>query len=107
MSSFIDDSSKDDGSKDENEEATAGIEIKFLGNKLRPFIFFNSMGELMSLYWSGASEERTSALQVRFFLKNFFKYSKNFFFDRFEPLSHYISIILKRFTRMLNAKTFR
>jgi hypothetical protein len=77
MSSFIDDSSKDDGSKDENEEATAGIEIKFLGNKLRPFIFFNSMGELMSLYWSGASEERTSALQVRFFRITF---SRRIFF---------------------------
>jgi hypothetical protein len=104
MSSFIDDSSKDDGSKDDNEEATAGIEIKFLGNKFRPFIFFNSMGELMSLYWSGASEERTSALQVRFFLNYFFRLE--IFFDRFEPLSHYISIILKRFKRMLNAKTF-
>jgi hypothetical protein len=50
--------------EDSNEEATAGIEIKFLGNALRPFVFFNSMGELMSLYWSGAAEEKNSALQV-------------------------------------------
>ena len=63
MSSFVDDgSSKDD--KDDNEEATAGIEIKFIGNTLRPFIFFSSMSDLMSLYWSGAAEERNSALQV-------------------------------------------
>jgi hypothetical protein len=50
--------------EESNEEATAGIEIKFLGNALRPFVFFNSMGELMSLYWSGAAEEKNSALQV-------------------------------------------
>ena len=63
MSSFVDDgSSKDD--KDDSEEATAGIEIKFIGNTLRPFIFFRSMSDLMSLYWSGAAEERNSALQV-------------------------------------------
>ena len=64
MSSFIDDGSAKDEKEGDGEEATAGIEIKFLGNKLRPFIFFSSMGELMSLYWSGASEEKTSALQV-------------------------------------------
>ena len=50
--------------EESNEEATAGIEIKFLGNALRPFVFFNSMGDLMSLYWSGAAEEKNSALQV-------------------------------------------
>ncbi len=59
LSSFIDDTSSDDG-----EDATAGIEIKFMGNQLRPFIAFSSMGELMSLYWSGATEQKTSALQV-------------------------------------------
>ena len=64
MSSFIDDGSTKEEKEADSEEASAGIEIKFLGNKLRPFIFFNSMGELRSLYWSGASEEKTSALQV-------------------------------------------
>jgi len=59
LSSFIDDTATTD-----SEDATAGIEIRFLGYQIRPFIVFSSMGELMSLYWSGATEQKTSALQV-------------------------------------------
>jgi microsomal triglyceride transfer protein large subunit len=41
----------------------AGLELTVFGNQLRPFVFFQNMGELMSLYWSGVAGEKTSALQ--------------------------------------------
>ena len=37
---------------------------------MRPYVFFNSMGELMNLYWSGAAEEKKSALQGNLMLQS-------------------------------------
>ena len=37
---------------------------------MRPLVFFNSMGELMNLYWSGAAEKKNSALQGNLMLQN-------------------------------------
>lgn len=51
-------------SDDEEEEATAGMEISLAGVQLRPFVFFTGQGELMGHVWSGTASERTSALQV-------------------------------------------
>ena len=56
----------DQADPNDDEESNAGMVLSVLGNKLRPFVFFNSMGELMNIYWSGAAESKTSALQVNF-----------------------------------------
>ena len=64
LSSFM--SNDEKATKEDDPEANAGMVLNVLGNQLRPFVFFNNMGELMSLYWSGATEKRTSALQVCF-----------------------------------------
>ena len=45
-------------------EATAGMELRILGNSIRPFVFFEGMSDIMSLYWSGKLEEKASALRV-------------------------------------------
>ncbi len=47
----------------DDKEANAGMVLNILGYQLRPYVFFNSMGELMSLFWSGAGQEKTPALQ--------------------------------------------
>ena len=52
----------------------------FLNFQLRPFIFFSSMGELMSLYWSGSAEQKTSALQVLTKIKSIQTFRKTAFF---------------------------
>lgn len=59
LSSFMDSANSDDEGA-----ATAGMELTILGNALRPFVFFESMSDLISLYWSGKAEEKTSALRV-------------------------------------------
>jgi microsomal triglyceride transfer protein large subunit len=48
----------------ENEVATAGMEISFLGVNIRPFVFFSGQGELMGHVWSGTASERTPAFQT-------------------------------------------
>ena len=69
LSSFM--SNDEKATKEDDPEANAGMVLNVLGNQLRPFVFFNNMGELMSLYWSGATEKRTSALQVIFLCSSF------------------------------------
>lgn len=69
LSSFA--SSDDDGKaepvepEEEEEDATAGMELSLMGIQMRPIIFFVGKGELMGLVWSGAGSERTTALQVK------------------------------------------
>ena len=46
----------------------SGMQLTVRKNKLRPFVFFRSSSEVMSLYWSGALEEKTSALSVSIIL---------------------------------------
>lgn len=50
--------------EDDNEEATAGMELSLMGVQQRPIVFFMGTGELMGLVWSGAGSERTTALLV-------------------------------------------
>ncbi|XP_031836088.2 microsomal triacylglycerol transfer protein isoform X1 [Nomia melanderi] len=57
-------SSNDEQELQEDEHATAGMEIDFLGVGIRPFIFFSGKGELMGHFWSGTASERTPAFQV-------------------------------------------
>ncbi len=45
-------------------EAHAGMEMRLLDNSIRPFVFFQSVADLMSIYWSGKAEEKNSAMQV-------------------------------------------
>ena len=40
------------------------MQLTLAGNQLRPFVFFKSSGDLMSLYWSGALDNRNTAIQV-------------------------------------------
>jgi microsomal triglyceride transfer protein large subunit len=63
LSSFI--SSDDPAPDDEEEGATAGMELTVLGVNVRPFIFFTGQGELMGHVWSGTGSDRTPAFQVR------------------------------------------
>jgi len=58
------------GDSEDDEEATAGMEITLSNVQLRPFIFFTGQGELMSHVWAGTASERTSALQVNPFFLN-------------------------------------
>lgn len=58
-------SSNEDDSADTQEEAvTAGMELTVAGSQIRPFVFFNGQGELMTHVWSGTASEMTPALQV-------------------------------------------
>ena len=64
LASFVSDDKAT--TKEDDAEANAGMVLNVLGNQLRPIVFFKSMSELMSLYWSGAAEEKNSALQVTY-----------------------------------------
>ena len=65
------------GSEDDDEDATAGMEITLSGIQLRPLTFFTGQGELMGHVWSGTASERTSALQViTFILLDVTKFNK-------------------------------
>ncbi len=64
LSSYLG-SGNDNGSDDDSGDARAGMELRLFGVSLRPFVFFESAGDLMALYWSGKTAEKTSALQVR------------------------------------------
>nr|XP_012221835.1 PREDICTED: microsomal triglyceride transfer protein large subunit isoform X1 [Linepithema humile] len=48
----------------EDETATAGMQIDFLGIGIRPFVFFYGQTELMGHVWSGTASERTPAFQA-------------------------------------------
>jgi len=53
----------EEGEKGETEEPNAGMQLTLAGNQLRPFVFFKSSGDLMSLYWSGALDNKNTAIQ--------------------------------------------
>lgn len=55
---------------EEEEDATAGMEITLSGVHLRPFTFFTGTGELMGHVWSGTASERTSALKGTLLLQD-------------------------------------
>lgn len=62
LSSFL--SSDDNAGEEEEEIATAGMDLMVLGVQLRPFVFFTGQGELMGHVWSGTASEKTPAFQV-------------------------------------------
>ncbi|KAK0175394.1 hypothetical protein PV327_009145 [Microctonus hyperodae] len=57
-------SSDDNVDVDDQEVATAGMEIDLLGVGIRPFIFFSGQSELMGHVWSGTASDRTPAFQA-------------------------------------------
>lgn len=72
LSSFV--SSNSDADTEEEEEATAGMEITMLGTNLRPFVFFKGQGELMGHVWSGTGSEMTTAYQAYVMLHDHFEF---------------------------------
>lgn len=62
LGSFVSTSSEDVSQDDE--PATAGMELDFMGVGIRPFVFFSGQGELMGHVWSGTASERTPAFQA-------------------------------------------
>ncbi|XP_017890463.1 microsomal triglyceride transfer protein large subunit-like [Ceratina calcarata] len=73
LSSFVSSSQDEEDNADE-EAATAGMEIDFLGVGIRPFVFFSGQGELMGHVWSGTASERTPAFQALAALHNHREY---------------------------------
>ena len=65
LSSFTSSDDEETPAEDDTEDATAGMELSLMGVQMRPIVFFVGKGDLMSLVWSGAGSERTTALQVR------------------------------------------
>nr|XP_003704407.1 PREDICTED: LOW QUALITY PROTEIN: microsomal triglyceride transfer protein large subunit [Megachile rotundata] len=63
LGSFVSTNNQEDEAQDD-EPATAGMEIDFLGVGIRPFVFFSGQGELMGHVWSGTASERTPAFQA-------------------------------------------
>ncbi len=51
--------------EEDEEEATAGMELSLMGVQQRPIVFFVGKGELMGLVFKGAGSERTTALLVK------------------------------------------
>ncbi|KAK6628420.1 hypothetical protein RUM43_002232 [Polyplax serrata] len=73
LSSFV--SSNEDQEKNDAEEddvATAGMELTVLGSQIRPFVFFSGQGELMGHVWSGTASEKTPAYQAIILAIDFF-----------------------------------
>ncbi|KAG7189013.1 hypothetical protein KM043_008607 [Ampulex compressa] len=64
LGSFVSSSGDEENPEVEDEPATAGMEIDFLGVGVRPFVFFSGQGELMGHVWSGTASERTPAFQA-------------------------------------------
>jgi len=62
LSSFV--TSDDAAAPEDDESATAGMELTVMGVQVRPFVFFEGQGELMGHVWSGTGSERTPAFQV-------------------------------------------
>ncbi|RZF39851.1 hypothetical protein LSTR_LSTR000499 [Laodelphax striatellus] len=69
LGSFIS-SEEEAGPADEEEVATAGMELTVLGVQVRPFVFFSGQGELMGHVWSGTASERTPAFQALLLLQD-------------------------------------
>lgn len=67
LSSFVSsDKDEDDEIEEEEDSATAGMELTVLGSQIRPFVFFSGKSELMGHVWSGTASEKTAAFQVPF-----------------------------------------
>lgn len=65
LSSFASNNGEEESANEEdNEDATAGMELSLMGVQQRPIVFFVGKGDLMGLVWSGAGSERTTALLV-------------------------------------------
>jgi microsomal triglyceride transfer protein large subunit len=66
LSSFV---TSDDAAAapEDDESATAGMELTVMGVQVRPFVFFEGQGELMGHVWSGTGSERTPAFQVNIY----------------------------------------
>ncbi|XP_033328364.1 microsomal triacylglycerol transfer protein isoform X1 [Megalopta genalis] len=62
LGGFVSTSGQEDAQDDE--PATAGMEVDFMGVGIRPFTFFSGQGELMGHVWSGTASERTPAFQA-------------------------------------------
>lgn len=60
LSSFVGGNSDPDEPQD-NESATAGMEVTVQGAYFRPLQFFNGQGELMGHVWSGTASNPTPA----------------------------------------------
>jgi len=63
LSEYVGPDPEADPAESESESPNAGMQLTIAGNQLRPFVFFQSSGDLMSLYWSGALEQRNPAIQ--------------------------------------------
>nr|CAH7756992.1 unnamed protein product [Callosobruchus chinensis] len=68
LQSFI--SSEESEDTEEEEAATAGMELTVLETQIRPFVFFSGQGELMGHVWSGTASEMTPAFQVLLMLQD-------------------------------------
>lgn len=65
LGSFVSDTTASGEDKEEEQEdATAGMEITVHGVTIRPFVFFTGQGELMGHVWSGTGSDKTPAYQV-------------------------------------------
>ncbi|CRK93357.1 CLUMA_CG006898, isoform A, partial [Clunio marinus] len=63
LSSFISSSGEEETDGDEEETATAGMELAIQGAQMRPLTFFTGQGELMGHVWSGTASQPTTAYQ--------------------------------------------
>ncbi|VEN51016.1 unnamed protein product [Callosobruchus maculatus] len=68
LQSFI--SSEETEDTEEEEAATAGMELTVLETQIRPFVFFSGQGELMGHVWSGTASEMTPAFQALLMLQD-------------------------------------
>ena len=59
--------SSDGEDSSDNGEIHAGLELTVLGVEFRPFIFFESNGELMGHVFSGTASTMTPAYQVIYY----------------------------------------
>ncbi|CAK9812892.1 Microsomal triacylglycerol transfer protein [Anthophora plagiata] len=64
LGNFISTSSEEEEDTQDDELATAGMELDFLGVGIRPFVFFSGQGELMGHVWSGTASTRVPAFQM-------------------------------------------
>ncbi|XP_050308345.1 microsomal triacylglycerol transfer protein [Anthonomus grandis grandis] len=64
LSSFSSSTPDEHDDPEEEEDASTGMELTVLGTQIRPFVFFESQGELMGLIWSGTASDMTPAFQA-------------------------------------------
>ncbi|UYV77681.1 MTTP [Cordylochernes scorpioides] len=59
------------GGEDDGDPASGVMQLSVLGESLRPYLLFSGSGELMSLVWSGAGSEPTTALKGNYLLSDY------------------------------------